>query len=213
MIRVLQRSRPLVVSIDWDYFLPRPLEEFNLSYDPGRFQPFLSQVFAGRNYFHLRVCESHQEIVDFTKDLASFDIINFDAHQDVNYGGHDTYLNCGNWAGYLRDIGQMRSYTLVYPSWRIQHPEREDGWLPGGIDRVVYGNWPDAPLAPFKVFVCRSSPWMPSWCDEQWLQLIAFLTERPMLSTMLDEEVLQPRRFDLPALPDRTEEPAAARMP
>jgi hypothetical protein len=120
------RGRPLVVSIDWDYFMPLSPHGLGLPWDTewlptyspsqwqasafkrprcrniGRNSPykllqvdtawfdvFLRQVFAEGAVFDLRVCESHEQIVEFTEDLDGFDVINFDAHHDINYR---TYL-------------------------------------------------------------------------------------------------------------------------
>jgi hypothetical protein len=131
--------------------------------------------------------------------LDAFDVINFDAHHDINYWrGHPLgELDCGNWAGHLRAQGRLKYYSLVYPTWRYKHPENEDTWLPKGIDQVFYGDWPGAPTTPTKVFVCRSSTWMPSWCDTQWLKLIERLKARTPRSTDIDPMVLRTRPFDV----------------
>ena len=230
------RCRPLVVSIDWDYFMPlspyclglpwgnADLPEYSpsqwqasafkrpwrrnigrnspyklLQVDAAWFDVFLRQVLADGVLFDLRVCESHEQIVEFTKDLDAFDVINFDAHHDINYWRDHPLgeLNCGNWAGHLRAQGRLKFYTLVYPTWRYRQPENEAAWLPTGIDQVFYGNWPGAPTTPTKVFLCRSSTWMPSWCDSEWLTLIERLKARSPRSTDIDPMVLRTRPFDL----------------
>jgi len=61
----------------------------------------------------------------------------------------------------------------------------------------VYGDWPGAPVQPTKLFVCRSSSWMPSWCDKEWLHLIALLRERAINSFKIDANVSEARPFDL----------------
>jgi hypothetical protein len=229
-------DRPLVVSIDWDYFMPLSPHGFGLPWDTkglpeygplqwqasafkrpwrrniGRNSPyklvkvetswfdvFLRQVLADGARFDLRVCESHEQVVEFTDDLDAFDMINFDAHHDIKYWRDYPLgeLNCGNWAGHLRAQGRLKFYSLVYPKWRYKHPEHEAAWLPKGIDQVFYGDWPGAPTTPTKVFVCRSSTWMPSWCDPEWLKLIERLKARSPRSTDIDPIVLRTRPFDL----------------
>ncbi len=240
-------SRPLVLSVDWDYFLPRSIYDFYWTWPPYgkasgatllwqkrafthplhgadqqktaydllrvdevKVERFWGNVLAGEANPEVRVCDSHEELVDFTQGWESFDLINFDAHHDVVYSDKDpqSQLNSGNWVGCLRQQGRLNSYTLVYPRWRQSQPERCNLKLPDGIDHLVYGDWHAGPICPERVFVCRSSAWMPSWCDDRWLQLIALLRKRAIASETIMPGVLEPRVFDpeqRPKVADRKE--------
>jgi hypothetical protein len=225
----IQQQGPLVMSIDWDYFMPTPPHGFCLPWDSVEFSNWQASAFKRRrgqrvsnntpyrifrvdagacevflrntlgawSQFDLRVAESHESIVDFTNELDDFDVISFDAHHDLGYSDYDPGVNCGNWARHLRQSRRLRSYTLVYPRWRYRYPEHSFAWLPEGADRVFYGDWLGARLSPTKVFVCRSSTWMPPWCDKEWAQLISRLKARPVRSAALEANILAPREFDV----------------
>jgi hypothetical protein len=234
-----QTPIPLVVSVDWDFFLPTSLDEFDWlidrqsrESDPGSVRrwhtrafsrnlgqgnkndiaytllrvdeesvtSFCDQVFADNQIAKLMICDSHKDIVEFTKDLESFNVINFDAHHDVRYDDATSELpelDEGNWAAHLSRSRKLKSYTLVYPKWRLQRPERADLYLAPQIERVVYGGWPSESLKPNRVFVCRSSDYMPPWCDREWLELAALIRRRPASSESIEPGILGPRPFDL----------------
>lgn len=210
-----------ILSIDWDYFLPRSIDAFDwghsengfffhelvwftradarpyvkggdklppaaelIKVDPERVAKFLGRIWRPSVAPAVCVCDSHKDIVQWTLSLglSKFNVINFDAHHDVHYN-HDGKarrvgvldLDCGNWVSYLRAARRLQHYTLVYPEWR--KIDTEGPKLPEGIDRVIYGDWPDAPITTPFVFLCRSSCWMPPWCDPQFSVLRNQLTK------------------------------------
>lgn len=208
----MNKRKPLtIVSIDWDYFLPREtdtcdwghsentgfyyelawgiratdkmfphgaktvktaIEELKVS--PKEIDRVLHRTIAPSQYTPLCVCDSHKDIVTFCKALyegTKFNIVNLDAHHDYSYG-QLVKLDCGNWAGMLRKQKRLANYTLVYPKWRKEFPESDDAKHLSDINRVIYGDWPDKPIEADAVFICRSSCWMPSWLDNEWLHMI-----------------------------------------
>jgi hypothetical protein len=142
------------------------------------------------------IVDSHKDMVQFASSITKgpVDVINFDAHHDFHYGDSKCrLLNCGNWVGWMKRKKLLREYTLVYPEWRKEHPEGHK-FPKGCIDKVMYGDWKGKPIKADYVFLCRSSCWMPSWCDEQWIllaNLLKFRSDRIMGC----EYVEKPRQF------------------
>lgn len=208
----MNKRKPLtIVSIDWDYFLPRETDscDWGHSENTGFYYELvwgiratqkmfmhgnkemrtarqelqvstqyidrvLHKTIAPSKFTPLCVCDSHKDIMalcDHLYEGSSFNIINLDAHHDYSYG-QLIKLDCGNWAGMLRKRKRLKNYTLVYPRWRKEFPESEDPKHLSQIDRVVYGFWPDKPIQADGVFLCRSSCWMPSWLDKEWLHMV-----------------------------------------
>ena len=87
------------------------------------------------------ICHRRQDIVAFTKGLDAFPIVNFSAYSGLSHS--DTLelapLNSCNWADHLLKQGRLTNYTVVYPEWRKQWPERPDGKIPKGVGQVLYG--------------------------------------------------------------------------
>jgi hypothetical protein len=156
---------------------------------------FWYRVLAPGHVSKLRVCDSHENIVRFTRDLKAFQLVNFAAHHDLQ-SALLPKLNTGNWAVHLRRLGKLKSYTLVYPTWRRERPEPEDGVPPTGIDRLLFGDWPDAPIKATRIFVCRSSRWVAPWCDKEWLRLVTSLRKRRAASVEIDSGLQEARPFD-----------------
>lgn len=130
------------------------------------------------------ICDSHKNIVQWLEAIftsgETFRIINFDAHHDAGYaerGKSILPLNCGNWAAFLKDQKRLLDYTVIYPEWRQAHPEFHDA-APPYIDRIGHGKWKGEPLCPLAIFLCRSSCWMPPWCDAGFIQLARKLRAR-----------------------------------
>lgn len=161
--------------------------------DQKRVETFWDTILGKRcRLFNVAITDSHKDIVNTLSALTFHErskvrVINFDAHHDAGYPPGRKLLDCGNWAEKLRASGRLVSYELVYPAWRKDHPEwSKDGNPTAGIDEIHYGAYPK-PLEPLSVFLCRSSCWMPSWCDSQWLALRERLLERVFDKNMVIE--------------------------
>jgi len=124
----------------------------------------------------LGITESHKDIIDFIAPVLEqqmkLDIYNFDAHHDAGYGEETTPLDCGNWAEHAKLMNPNAQYTLIYPKWRIETPEKgmSNGNRPAAVDQVFYCV-PKIP-PPLFIFICRSGAWTPPWSDPQWLDFI-----------------------------------------
>lgn len=133
------------------------------------------------------IVDSHAEIITFLDRVhrdRPLRIVNFDAHHDCGYPyqpKQKKHVNCGNWAAWLKHQKRLHHLTLVYPQWRRTSPERGADKELSMVDEIVYGKWDREPIAAPLVFLCRSSAWMPSWCDAQWLTLRqGLLARRPI---------------------------------
>lgn len=122
-------------------------------------------------------------------DLADFqhytELVHVDAHHDGGYPGSQTCrATCDNWTGFW-DC----PITMVYPRWKAwgltSEPEPrvkmrrvvDDGRHLGRFD---------------KMFVCRSSGWVPPWCEKAFWD---FLAACPAAS-FVNLDRMTPRRWD-----------------
>lgn len=228
MKRKAEYVRPFtMLSIDWDYFLPRETDTLDWGHAEGspffyelawitractkfwtkddpdkgktareviqipeqRITDFVERVLdIDREPISVCIVDSHKDIVAYL-DSVSFKgiphrIINFDAHHDCGYG-QTKVLDCGNWVPWLKKTRKV-DYTLVYPAWRKQHGELSKEDTRKKADRIIYGDWTDAPIQADAVFICRSSCWMPSWCDDSWLKLRAAIMQRGVIPIECD---------------------------
>lgn len=232
---------PILLSVDWDYFLPfctdrkydwghgegNPLfyefmwgvrampwpgqnpkdNPFNaVRVDGKRVRDFWGKVLKPGLPVFACVADSHKTIAEFMKTVKSpLHVINFDAHHDCGYDQGTKHLDCATWGAVLRRQRKIKMHTLVYPEWRRREPENGEGKHPHSlVDEVIYGDWPHEPIAADFVFVCRSSCWMPSWCDQEWMDLRAGLLSRQPLSVMEQDYITKPREFTVPTLQEAT---------
>ncbi|MFJ9893649.1 hypothetical protein ACIQPR_09990 [Streptomyces sp. NPDC091280] len=101
----------------------------------------------------------------------------FDAHHDSGYLHRNGPRNveewreagaysCEDWMLVHHDRGSR--LTLTYPAWRPDGDE-DPPWVPLNTD-VDDGS--PVPAAFDAVFLCRSGAWVPSWCDDQFTDLL-----------------------------------------
>lgn len=96
-------------------------------------------------------------------------IWNFDAHHDCGYRpGEDAdnlamgRVGCSNWGLYAHLV-QGAKFVQRYPRWKTRAFEAEQApsWVEARFED------PNEVTRTFdRVFVCRSSAWVPPWCDE-----------------------------------------------
>jgi hypothetical protein len=131
---------------------------------------FWQKVLAGKPTLAF-ASDSHLDAYRVAKEVGwrGMEVYNFDAHHDCGYPGNDgRQAHCGNW---LKKLGKRVTRAVqCYPAWRKEAPEGE----PKGLQfprEVAY--WPlPGPVEFDAVFVCRSSPWTPSWSDHLWLSFL-----------------------------------------
>lgn len=120
----------------------------------------------------------------------------FDAHHDAGYRGSDSLrqimerktVTCDDWMlGYdLRGV----ELHMRYPAWRYYARELEPE--PAiDLDRQIDTEAP-IPLRFDKVFLCRSSVWVPSWLDQQFFK---FVQACPVRKT-INLDGMEPRSWD-----------------
>jgi hypothetical protein len=113
------------------------------------------------------------------------DVVHFDAHADLGYGGDNETLDCGNWLLKAMHDGHVSCVTIVYPDWRDDRAETEvvsRARQTLGAERLLTLSWSEWASSHWSrvdpaiaVTVCRSSAWTPPWFDlafakflEQW---------------------------------------------
>lgn len=105
----------------------------------------------------------------------------FDAHHDSGYSIDaverlltTSRVDCSNWMLVYASLDA--ELHMRYPAWRhyaLDDPDfGREGTPQIPLDRQVDdGSAPDVVFD--RVFVCKSPAWVPSWCDDQWLDFIA----------------------------------------
>lgn len=148
--------------------------------DPERLNKFWEHIYYGSRDFPniLVVAESHKDIVDmFASYSKPFHVYNFDAHHDLGYT-HNDHVDCGNWASKYIEDGRIEKYVLIYPKWRKVEPEAGVRDLKKRFGGKVFIKYEKEfllmPTLFHAVFICRSSAWTPTWCDNEWTKFVSF---------------------------------------
>ena len=190
-----------ILSIDWDFFFP-DVQQFDWQMNEDMFlyyeliwplrwgnSALFDQNTKANEIMHPRsshrtfwdsiqskikkratliIVDTHSEMYNvFNEYPGSLTIWNFDQHHDCGYG-RSKELDCGNWAQLLYSNSKIQ-YHQVYPDWRktIKEEPNPPGWA-----EIHHESDPlELPKFDF-VFICRSSPWTPSWADRLWLRFI-----------------------------------------
>lgn len=128
------------------------------------------------------ITDSHSNISAIFESLnfiKKFSVWNFDQHHDFWYGETEVpeyNCDCGNWVKYYWN--KIKEYHLVYPAWRKKFPEPNFKKYSKYFNSIDY-SIPHNILPEFDViFICRSSPWTPSWSDYLWMELLNELESR-----------------------------------
>lgn len=166
--------------------------------DPQLLNEFWDKVLINSDPIFLTIADSHTNI-DHLIELfpAKVNIYNFDQHHDIYYYDDlpsNMQLNCGNWVAYFRN--QIEEYHLIYPPWRKNKPEHQNRL---NFAKSVSYHIPEHLPHFDMVFICRSSPWTPSWSDNQWIEFINYLKiNYPLLweRKSYSDYVLKARSFD-----------------
>jgi hypothetical protein len=151
-----------------------------------------------RDKTEMSVDDSHASAASFflTKAIKrEIDVVHFDAHADIGYGGPDHALDqtrrllekdlteCGSW---LLAVA-MRipvNLTIVYPQWRglrewegeFKNPSTDKRLRQFKSWRTVVYNEDELrlkkPRLVNRVFVARSGAWTPPWLDDKYIDLV-----------------------------------------
>jgi hypothetical protein len=143
----------------------------------------------------LVIAETHESLYELAQYWPSGSIWNFDAHHDFGYGD-GSKESCGDWARRLYDEGyfDQSQYHVVYPGWRKKSPEPNLSDALPNI-HVHYGMPKRLPYFRY-VFICRSSVWTPSWCDDLWMEFIEYWKQYSLWTTKSHAPyAIEPRVF------------------
>lgn len=120
----------------------------------------------------------------------------YDAHHDSGYKA-DSFqtvfetqkVTCEDWMVGYKLFGAELHYR--YPQWAaadaIGQPESKQ--MQDAVD-IAQDDDSDNPVVFDRVFVCRSGSWVPTWCDQQFLNFIA---EAPVARRICMDESDKPR--------------------
>lgn len=154
----------------------------------------------------LVIAESHKELhMVLDQYIRADSVINFDAHHDIAYRSNKGALDCGSWASHAFKDKLFKKYELVYPEWRKEQPESNNifTFAPKKLQentKVHYG-MPNLPKFG-AVFICRSSSWTPSWCDDKWLEFIYWWKDKHPFSWETKAAADFVLKMRQPALPE-----------
>jgi hypothetical protein len=151
--------------------------------DPMLLDNFWERTIHPSSKFDLLIEESHAGLAKYLsdKDCYAHEVDNFDQHHDCGYGDmdRDSHVDCGEWAAYLANVGRMGRYTVHYPPWRANQPERSRAELRRRMGK--FGGWNyklPTPKIYDMVFICRSGGWTPPWTDNLFGKFAQELVER-----------------------------------
>lgn len=209
-----------VISIDWDYFfeqhpaLDYAHDENTALLDtvwrvrrqygdlkkkvPRRVNPFMVLGMAFNTKPRtVAVAESHAAIVKLLKGARKIELINIDAHHDLHYGIPGRLplaFDCGSWGSALIEAGKITRWTQVYPTWRLNYPEDDNGAFSWARVRLGEKNFnvshADALTYPPRradlLFLCRSGCWVPPEYDSAFTSVCNILGVEPLAERSLE---------------------------
>lgn len=130
----------------------------------------------------------------------------YDAHHDAGYHPDavqrlvsTSEVDCENWM--LVYAALDAELHMRYPTWRHYGPRVEPEPAVTFDRQVDDGSTPDVTFD--RVFLCKSPAWVPSWCDDQWLD---FVQAAPFRQKHTMGGMKPRRRFDLADAERRAEE-------
>lgn len=198
-----------VLSIDFDFFVdlshaPDHICDFDLRGPDEKDAPFVGPEFQEfLSHFNfteapfLDVHDGHEKILQFMP-LDELEIWNIDSHLDICYSSRDVEnyprgeFHCGSWGGFLIAGRTVKRWVQVYPEWRKHNPERIPAFVNDWVKSkgsVIEESSLDSiqNFRPSIVFVCRSSPWVPSAYDGKFSDLCRMICKVGKFDTLGSE--------------------------
>lgn len=138
----------------------------------------IKQHFIIKEKTKIYISDSHKISYYIAKDNGCDEVINFDAHSDLGYGGMkslDFELNCANWLGKLLKNEIVKRVSIVYSPYTYENKEEFQE-----INHNFHVDYPD--MEDFKdkmivdyIHICRSGSWTPPWLDCRFYEFIKAL--------------------------------------
>lgn len=201
----------ILLSIDWDYFIPIK-KEWTGSYIENRrniiglwykryikgeqcgeniekylyvdkeakeFWKNIKKLFSFTTSMPVYISESHKISYEIAKKYNCTEVISFDAHSDLGYGGVqslDYEVNCANWLGKLLKEGSVKKAKIIYSKYTMECKEE--------FEEIT--NKYDVQFKKFKcnfnnnnikrdisaIHICRSGAWTPPWLDDKFFEFV-----------------------------------------
>ncbi|MEY8000683.1 arginase [Clostridium sp. Mt-5] len=121
------------------------------------------------------VSDSHKFSYYIGENSNCGEVINFDAHSDLGYGGIkslDFELNCANWLGKLLKNEVVNKVRIVYSPYTYESKDEFQE-----INQVFNVKYPQIEDIKDKtaidyIHICRSGSWTPPWLDCKFYEFI-----------------------------------------
>lgn len=144
--------------------------------DQKLLKSFWDRIVVGKPE-QLFIADSHLELYKILEKIGPCLIDNYDAHHDFGYSNSFGHIDCGNWAWRAYENGLNPSYRLFYPEWREKCREEIPSWYPRDTEGdllAIFTGLNESPNYYDYIFICRSSAWTPTWCDNEWMKFIRY---------------------------------------
>ncbi|ADK15738.1 MULTISPECIES: hypothetical protein [Clostridium] len=134
----------------------------------------IKQCFSIESKAKVYVSDSHKFSYFIAQNNNCDEVINFDAHSDLGYGGMkslDFELNCANWLGKLLKNSIIKKANIVYSPYTYEEKgEFEE------INKSFSIKYPKVEHLVNKninvIHICRSGSWTPPWLDNEFYKFI-----------------------------------------
>lgn len=134
----------------------------------------IKQCFFIESKAKVYVSDSHKFSYFIAQNNNCDEVINFDAHSDLGYGGMkslDFELNCANWLGKLLKDSIVRKASIVYSPYTYEEKSEFEE-----INKSFSIKYPKVEHLVNKninvIHICRSGSWTPPWLDNEFYKFI-----------------------------------------
>ncbi|MFU0784463.1 arginase [Clostridium sp.] len=143
--------------------------------DLNVFLKIIRKYIKFKNNIKMYVSDSHKYSYDIAKANKCENVINFDAHSDLGYGGMESLkfeVNCANWLGKLFKDNIINRASIVYSPYTLEEEsEFKEINSKFNIKYIKEDSLPNIEVD--SIHLCRSGSWTPPWLDEKFNSLIA----------------------------------------
>lgn len=155
-------------------------KEIYINTNTKRFWNFIKERFNLKKDIEVFISDSHKFSYKIAKDNKCDNVILFDAHSDLGYGGLSSLefeLNCANWLGKLFKDNIINKSTIIYSPYTMERPNDFSELNSKYNIEYVMNRW-DIEYEQFKnseisaIHICRSGAWSPPWLDKKFYEFI-----------------------------------------
>ena len=134
----------------------------------------IKKCFSIKNKAKVYVSDSHKFSYFIAQNNNCDEVINFDAHSDLGYGGMkslDFELNCANWLGKLLKDSIVKSASIVFSPYTYE--KKSEFQEINNSFSIYYPKMENLKKRNISVIhICRSGSWTPPWLDGQFYKFV-----------------------------------------